>query len=306
LPLQQPIILIHSIPTVIRETPTFTGVDGANTSFFGTDIGADADAKPNFFGTSASAPVVAATAALLKEAGANNNADLLDALINTTEDLDNPSTSGFDNGFDFKTGHGLIKINAATAYLMALPIELVAFDVNLIDKNVAEISWKTDLEIDNKGFLLKHLDSRDNQGESYFIDGQGTKYQPTSYSLQIENLIYGKHYFELIQMDYDGTLTSYGRLNLIVDPDRVNAWTYYESGNGNINLSMVSEVDHDFVLSIYDISGRLMYKKEGEVKANEAKIVNDFATQIGKGMFIYHIAFRRNRGFELMDKFIIP
>ncbi len=52
----------------LRFKPEVTGPDGTNNSFFGGDIGFDADTDPNFFGTSAAAPNSAAIAALILDA----------------------------------------------------------------------------------------------------------------------------------------------------------------------------------------------------------------------------------------------
>jgi hypothetical protein len=52
----------------IRQKPDLAAMDGANTTFFGGDSPVDADAFPNFFGTSAAAPHAAAIAALVLDA----------------------------------------------------------------------------------------------------------------------------------------------------------------------------------------------------------------------------------------------
>ncbi len=51
-----------------RIKPEISAMDGANTTFFGSDVPQDVDTLPNFFGTSASAPHAAAIAALVIQA----------------------------------------------------------------------------------------------------------------------------------------------------------------------------------------------------------------------------------------------
>jgi hypothetical protein len=105
---------------VILPKPDMTGVDGVNTSFFGFDVPQDPDGFPNFFGTSASAPNVAAVVAMMFEAngGRIDHRTVRTLLQNTSIDMDDNRTAGFDRGFDFASGSGLIQ---ADAVLDAMP-----------------------------------------------------------------------------------------------------------------------------------------------------------------------------------------
>jgi hypothetical protein len=97
----------------VRNKPEITAPDGTNTTFFGS-FDVEPDGVPNFFGTSAAAPHAAAVAALLleKQPALIPN-EVYDALEQTALDMDDPSTLGFDGGFDFVTGWGLIQADRA-------------------------------------------------------------------------------------------------------------------------------------------------------------------------------------------------
>ncbi|MGF1492781.1 MAG: S8 family serine peptidase [Microcoleaceae cyanobacterium] len=83
----------------IRQTPDIAGIDGADNTFFGNDI--DNNGFPNIFGTSASAPHVAAIAALILEANPDfTPQEVYDRLQETAIDLGEP-------GDDTLTGAGL-------------------------------------------------------------------------------------------------------------------------------------------------------------------------------------------------------
>ncbi len=102
--------------------PEVTGPDGGNTTFFPPFPGQDyeGDGFPNFFGTSASAPHVAAVAALMQEAAAGDitPAAIKRELERTAVDMDNPYTPEFDQGFDYRTGYGFVQADAAVRGLI--------------------------------------------------------------------------------------------------------------------------------------------------------------------------------------------
>ena len=104
-------------PTRIRKKPDFVAPDGGNTTFFGQQLN-DGDTFPNFFGTSAAAPHAAAVAALLQERSQNKMSpnDVRNRLSTTAIDMDDPSTPGFDVGFDFRTGYGFIQVDKALMF----------------------------------------------------------------------------------------------------------------------------------------------------------------------------------------------
>lgn len=118
----------------VRQNPTITGPDGGNTSFFGDDF--ESDGFPNFFGTSAAAPHVAGVAALMNELVPGiTPAAINTALQNTAIDMDDPSTPGFDTGFDFGTGFGLVQADAALGTIAPTVVDVTS-NVNITQTGI--------------------------------------------------------------------------------------------------------------------------------------------------------------------------
>jgi hypothetical protein len=99
---------------IIRQKPEIVAPDNANTSFFYPGNDYESDGIPNFSGTSAAAPHAAAVAGLMLQGNPGLTPGVIKtALINSCVDMDDPSTPGFDTGFDYATGNGLIRADAA-------------------------------------------------------------------------------------------------------------------------------------------------------------------------------------------------
>jgi hypothetical protein len=99
---------------IIRQKPEIVAPDNANTSFFIAGYDYESDGIPNFNGTSAAAPHAAAVAGLMLQGNPGLTPGAIKtALINSCVDMDDPLTAGFDTGFDYATGNGLIRADAA-------------------------------------------------------------------------------------------------------------------------------------------------------------------------------------------------
>jgi subtilisin family serine protease len=141
----------NRITPVTRRKPEITAPDGGNTSFFDPfgngDIPNDADKSPNFFGTSAAAPHAAGVAALMLDAekGHRLTPDQIKGILSaSTIDMDNIYTPGFDKGFDFNTGYGLIKADDAVGAVKfpALYIKDLNLKAVCSTNPAASRSWK--------------------------------------------------------------------------------------------------------------------------------------------------------------------
>ena len=131
------------IAPVTRQTPDVVGPDNGNTTFFGVDDPNptyDPDSFPNFAGTSAAAPHVAALVALMRQARpAATPAQLFTTLQNTAINMDVA-------GYDHNTGWGLVHgLNAAFASFTPSMPDLAASTDNgkFNNDNVTSLSGLT-------------------------------------------------------------------------------------------------------------------------------------------------------------------
>jgi hypothetical protein len=191
-----------------RNKPDVTGTDGNDNTFFGSDLGSDGDPHPNFFGTSAAAPNVAAIAALVREANPGYGpTEVYDHLEMNAKDVtrrvnENNRLEAIASGEDPWSGHGFVQATAA-----ALPVELASFGATAAEAR-AVLRWTTASETNNAGFTVQHRRGDGPFRALGFVESKaraGTTTEPTSYRYRTPELRTGTHTFRLRQQDLDGT-----------------------------------------------------------------------------------------------------
>jgi hypothetical protein len=145
------------IVTQSDPSPAFSSLDGANTRYFRTgDSPVDSDSHPNFFGTSAAAPVVAAQTALLLEA----QPGLSPATIRTMFECSaiDIKGAGSSAGWDSKSGAGLVTLSFPTVTLTeSRSGNDLIIDASVSGRETGEISWSKG---DSNFEYIKYNDTR--------------------------------------------------------------------------------------------------------------------------------------------------
>ena len=150
---------------MVRDKPEIVAPDGTNTTFFGAPDPpcCEGDGFPNFFGTSAAAPHAAAVAALLLEAAPGLSPDDVYAALETTAiDMDDPFTPGFDVGFDFGTGNGLIQADLAIASTNNPPEAILSSAPNVGEPEIGASSYSFTIDYsDNSAIDVSTIGTSD-------------------------------------------------------------------------------------------------------------------------------------------------
>lgn len=86
---------------------------------------------------------------------------------------------------------------------LLVPVELVSFTRSIGEGEVL-LEWRTATELNNYGFEIQRKFLSGDFTAVEFIKGNGTTTQQNQYSFTDKNLVEGKYFYRLKQMDYDG------------------------------------------------------------------------------------------------------
>ncbi len=286
-----------------REKPDVTGTDFIDNTFFGADIDIqDPDSFPNFSGTSAAAPNVAAIAALIREArqglGPESVYDRLESTavdIRVRQQLQNGAISEeldpTGAGVDPWSGHGFVRADRAVPTPTGVQIADTGVEVSSSGSRSAEVAWQKagDERVDK--FLLEkqYFEGAFVEQERFSPDGN------TEFVRTVENLPVGEHTFRISALRNDSTLAR-TRVGTVVRAEEISVSAYPNPFRENVNLSVtLPEGRSDGVtvrVDVYDILGRRVATpiSSREIGDSQSLSLGSSVTQsLGSGVYFFRV-----------------
>ncbi|RUA30284.1 MAG: hypothetical protein DSY76_02585 [Bacteroidetes bacterium] len=110
------------------------------------------------------------------------------------------------NAVSLTNGDGYYALGTIDKTNSPLPIELLKFDANLVDKKV-ELSWTTASETNNDFFSVERSSDANQWEVITKVKGQGNSNEIQNYKVYDMNPLPGTSYYRLTQTDFDGKFT---------------------------------------------------------------------------------------------------
>lgn len=184
--------------------------------------------------------------------------------------------------------------------LVPTPVELTSFSANPKEKAV-DLNWLTAAEINNDYFILSKSTDGVNYKEMAFIPGVGNSNGVVSaYEYIDENPTVGKNYYQLSQVDFDGSseildiavVEYFSNLSVVISPNPL-------AGN-QLNVEVGSKTQGDLSIAVYSLDGRPVLTEWFEKRKGLDRFDLDL-TDLSQG--IYFVQIQQNDRVEML-KFI--
>jgi len=181
-----------------------------------------------------------------------------------------------------------IPVHRRTVQLDVLvPVEMTSFS-SFTDKNDVILNWSTATETNNQGFEVqrKRFDEYENIG---FVPGSGTSTELRSYTFRDEEVIAGKYYYRLKQIDYDGSFEYSGEIAVEVSApkDYMLSQNYPNPFNPSTIISYAVAEDVNVSIKVFDVLGNEVALLVNEDKPAGIHSVLFDASNLSSGVYYY-------------------
>lgn len=286
-----------------RQKPDIVGTDGVDNTFFGQNLppNLDSDSDPNFFGTSAAAPNVAAIAGLMLQADPSfSPSDVYDRLESTATDVTRRfnregdvvfTTSSSGEGVDDWSGDGFVRADRAVPAPAGVQITNESAEISSNTNRSLEVAWQ---KVGTEGvdeFLLERQFFSGSFTEQARIDAGSS----TEFARTVEDLPVGEHTFRISALRNDSTL-AVATTNAVVREDGVSVSVFPNPFSGPANLSVTlpeAQTDRQRVtVRVFDILGRQVATPIRSRQINDSESIPLDSRQVsalGSGVYFFRV-----------------
>jgi len=287
-----------------RQKPDIVGADGVDNTFFGQrnlppDL--DADSDPNFFGTSAAAPNVAAIAGLVLQADPSlSPTDVYDRLESTAEDVTRRfnreggigfTTSSGGQGVDDWSGHGFVRADRAVPEPSGVQITDESAEISAGGNRSLEVAWqKVGAERVDEFLIERQFFSGAFTEQARIDAGSSSEFVRT-----VEDLPVGEHTFRISALRNDSTL-AVATTNAVVREDGVNVSVFPNPFSGPANLSVTlpeaQSGQQRVTVRVFDILGRQVATPIESRSVNDSESIplgSEQVRSLGSGVYFFRV-----------------
>jgi hypothetical protein len=183
-----------------------------------------------------------------------------------------------------------------------VPVELVSLTADVF-KNDVVLKWQTATEINNAGFEVERCRSiskfeirNSNFEQIGFVEGEGTTAEIQNYYWKDCNLMPGKYFYRLKQIDYDGTFKYSEVVEAEIDPPIEISLEQNYPNPFNPTTNIIFRIaESEFVsLKVYDVLGNeaaTLVNKEKPAGTYKVEFIvgQDSSPDIASGIYFYRL-----------------
>ncbi len=215
----------------------------------------------------------------------------------------NPVTFSWDNGLGIGTtqsvsptsettytatisdGSNSCSASVTISMCIVLPVELAFFDVECENSNTI-LNWATASELNNKHFEIQASQNGIQFQTLGIVNGQGNSSQNNYYQF-FDYSVQDFKYYRLSQVDFDGN-TEILSTKALSTPCGVNELEITNINFSNNGISVVYQLKRveSAQVTLYDITGRLIYEKEMNLSAEKGQFDIELNGNNSQSMYI--------------------
>ncbi len=174
-------------------------------------------------------------------------------------DSDANKITGNTSIFTVTSGTPVKGIDAGVVHTISLPVELISFDLELLEGDKVLLEWATAWEQDNNYFEIQRSTDGNRFETIGSVGGQGTSNSINDYKFIDEAPFYGRNYYRLLQIDYDGTTDLSEVRSLIIDNETLPDVIAYPNPTKDITtLRVVTPFEVDATVEIVNAAGQVL------------------------------------------------